>query len=129
LEQRLVAGIGALGVFSLALLPLEHLHVTRTPDGHHSDVVHRHYAPHRPISGTGIGDEDHDDQPQWLDSPFISPELKSPGDGSSRLATVSLPIPPPLPTSQWTPRILDVSAHDPPWAAPPGLRAPPFLSA
>ena len=70
--RSFVTGLAALAVLSLAVLPPEHLHLTRTHDGHHSDVVHRHYSPHLPADAmTSIGD--HDDQPVWLDAPFTTP--------------------------------------------------------
>jgi len=124
-----VTGLAALGVLSLAFLPSEHLHVTRTHDGHHSDVVHRHYtphAPHHPVAGTTARVGDDDDQPRWLDSPFTSPRSAAPvHPGNQVLLNQNRPVAPAPLTRLPAVTFVHPSVHDPPLKTPPGLRGPP----
>ena len=126
--QRLVAILGAAGVLGLGLLPSEHVHVTRTPDGHHSDVIHRHFESHHPIeteASIGHGDDD----VHWLESSFTSPTPPPHAYPVTQLLNERLQAPPPQPAYEWTIRAVRVSVHDPPWMSASGLRAPPSLSA
>ena len=123
--RRFVTGLAGLGVLSLAVLPPEHVHLTRTHDGHHAPVVHRHYTAHQRDASVTASIGDHDGQPLWLDEPFTA---------STRAVT---PVPPVQATlNQDRPAIgvlarLDavgfasVSVHDPPLRTSSGLRAPP----
>jgi hypothetical protein len=127
LVRKSAAGLAVLGVLALALLPPEHVHATETHDGHHSDVVHRHYEPHHPMAaGASVGyDEDH--QTRWLDSPFIGPQSLSHVYQVDQLLHEDLPVLQPQQASRRTPSFVYVSTHDPPWATSHGLRAPPLL--
>lgn len=128
LTRKLIAGLSVLGVLSVALLPPEHVHFTRSDDGHHSDIIHRHFESHHPIAAeASVGHED--DDVLWLDeSSFTSPKLPPHIYPFDRFLYESLPVPPPQPASRWMPRAIHVSVHGPPWATPHGLRAPPLLS-
>jgi hypothetical protein len=124
--RRLIAGLAVLGVLGLALLPPEHLHVTRTDDGRHSDVIHRHYEPHHPAAAeASVGHED--DEALWLDSPFTSPKLASKVYPVNQCLNEELPLSQAQQTSRRTLPFVHVSVHDPPSATSHGLRAPPFL--
>jgi len=141
-----VAGLAMLGVLALALLPPEHVHVTQTDDGHHSDVTHRHFEPHHPGGAeVGVGREDdrfephhqvaaeervdhEDDQARWLDSPFIGPQSLSHVYRVDQFLHEDLPILEPQQASRRTQPFIHVSVHDPPSASSHGLRAPPSFS-
>ena len=127
--RNFIAGLSVLGLLALTFLPPQHAHFTRTHDDHHSDVIHRHFESHHPVANeTAIGDEDED--VQWLDeSSFISPKPPVHIYPVNEFLHEDLPVLPPPPVLQWMFRDVRVSAHDPPWAAPHGLRAPPCLSA
>jgi hypothetical protein len=74
-----------------------------------------------------VGDED--DDVRWLnESSFTSPKPSLHIYPVDQLA-LEVPVSPPPPVLQWMFRAVRVSAHDPPWATPPGLRAPPCLFA
>jgi hypothetical protein len=60
-------------VLVFGLLPTEHVHITSTADGRHSDVIHRHYESHHPI-GTSTELSDNDDDVHWLDASFTAPQ-------------------------------------------------------
>jgi hypothetical protein len=112
-------------------LPPQHVHFTRTHDDHHPDVIHRHFESHahHPVAPETTIDHEEDDV-QWLsDSSFTTPKPSVHVDLVDQLAFKELPVSPPPPVFQWMFRAVRVSAHDPPWARPHGLRAPPCLSA
>jgi hypothetical protein len=129
--SRFVAGVAALGVLGLGLLPPEHVHLAHAHDDHHATLDHRHFAAHQPGAGhsASIGDhDDDDDEALWLDSSFIgakpAPHVRpmaqahrhdAPAIGPQlrRVGLVLLARP---------------SIHDPPLRTSPGLRAPPSLS-
>ncbi|MPZ20677.1 MAG: hypothetical protein GEV06_22620 [Luteitalea sp.] len=125
--RKLTAGLAVMGLFVLAWLPREHRHVTRTDDGRHSDVIHRHFEPHHPAgTHTSVSHEDHDTQ--WLDSPFTGPTLVSHVSPVNHLLYEDPPIPQPPQATRWAAASIHVSVHDPPWASSHGPRAPPLLS-
>jgi hypothetical protein len=103
--RNFIAGLSVLGLIALAFLPPQHVHFTRTHDDHHPDVIHRHFES------------------------FTTPKPSVHVDLVDQLAFKELPVSPPPPVFQWMFRAVRVSAHDPPWARPHGLRAPPCLSA
>jgi hypothetical protein len=116
-----------LGVLSLAVLPAEHLHMTHEHDGHHAEVVHRHFAPHHPLGEPSLADfDDHD--VHWLSSWFTSPPRTDQQVSLQQLATQPPLFLLPQLTHERTVRIDDVSVHDPPPVTPCGLRAPPSLA-
>lgn len=123
-----MTGLAALGVLSLASLPPEHLHVTRTHDGHHSDVIHRHYASHQPAAGKTAGVSDDDGQPRWLDSPFIGASPAAQIDPIDQLLHQDRPAVPARLTGVGSVAPTHPSIHGPPLEAPSGLRAPPAFS-
>jgi len=131
--RQSVAALAVLGVLGLALLPREHVHVLQAAEGHHSDLIHRHFEPHRPdvdarghTAGALPGVDHPDEDAQYLSSPFIGP------DPAPQIAPAQLPVaahssvPRLPPLLGWLPRLPHASAHGPPpWARPHGLRAPP----
>jgi hypothetical protein len=124
--RRLFAVLGTLSVLGSALLPVEHVHRSRTQGGHHSDVVHRHLESHHPTSKATI---DHEDGGiQWLDSPFANPTWESHADPHIQVPNDPVPTPRPEPTRGRARRAIRVSVHDPPWTSENGLRAPPSVS-
>lgn len=123
-----MTGLAALGVLSLVFLPPEHLHVTRTHDGHHSDIIHRHYTPHQSGAGNTASVADDDDQPRWLDPPFIGARPAAQIHPIDQLLDQKPPtLPPPLPRLRSF-AVTYPSVHGPPSKTPSGLRAPPCLS-
>jgi hypothetical protein len=126
--RRSLVGASILGVLSLAVLPPQHLHVSRTDDGHHRDFIHRHFEPHHPITHeTTFDDEDHD--PQWLDSSFTTPKPAPevfPLRPSAAVALVVIPSP----IAPWCAlRAEHAPVHGPPGTTPQALRAPPAFPA
>ena len=120
------ACLAILGVLGLGLLPGEHVH-SRTEQGHHTELVHRHFEPHHPIdAGVRVEDEDdHDGEAQFLTSAFTT--SKAP-DSVRRVDAALFGLLPPVggeEPAQCTPPSPDASGHDPPVAFSPGLRAPP----
>jgi hypothetical protein len=124
--RQISAVLAALAVVSLVLLPPEHVHTTRIHDGHHSDLVHRHFEGHRSDAAKQSFDDDDDQVVQWLDSRFTSPR---PASHTHPPVTPFLTTVPPLllpqPTSRRILTAIDVSVHDPPGIPSSGLRAPP----
>lgn len=131
LLRRFVACVSAVGVFGLALLPAEHVHVARTDDGRHTDVIHRHYEPHHPHHWVGsearLGDHDDDDDAQWLSSAFIGPKLPSHLYPVAQLLAEDLAFLQPQRMCRGMLPSIRVSVHDPPWTTRYPLRAPPAL--
>jgi hypothetical protein len=125
--RKSVTGLAVLGVLALALLPPEHVHVTQTDDGHHSEVTHRHFEPHHQVAAEERVDHE-DDQARWLDSPFIGPQPLSHVYRVDQFLHEDLPILEPQQASRRTQPFIHVSVHDPPSASSHGLRAPPSFS-
>ena len=127
LYTRLVALVGAVGLLGMPLLPPEHVHVTESKEGGHAEFIHRHFESHRPIQ-TARPEFDHQDEEAalWLDTPFISPNATH-LPSVDRVVVQDLPALQPQSLPRWTLRFDHISVHDPPWAAPSGLRAPPTL--
>ena len=113
-------------MLGLGLLPSEHVHVIQTQDGHHSDVIHRHFESHHPIE-TEASISHEDDDIQWLESSFTGPKPPSQAYPVNQLLNERLQVRPSEPTCEWTIRAVRVSVHDPPWMSASGLRAPPLL--
>jgi hypothetical protein len=132
--QRFFARLAVLGLLSLGVLPVEHVHTIQTADSHHTEVAHRHFDPHHDDHDEPA-DADHDaavsglddhDNAVWIVSSFTTPGTSSHicsfGDllqqGSSIVEvprTIIGMVPPDAPQSD----------HDPPWARSLGPRAPP----
>ena len=125
-QQRITAALAILAVVAFGLLPAEHVHVARTHDAHHSDLVHRHFEPHhRTTTQPGVDHADDDQAVRWLSGSFTN--FGSAGQGSAdnqRIEPAPLISRPPQ-TFRGMIQALFVSVHDPPWATPSGLRAPP----
>ena len=115
-------------MLGLGLLPSEHVHVIQTQDGHHSDVIHRHFESHHPIE-TEASISHEDDDIQWLESSFTSPKPPTHAFPVHQLLNARVQAPPPEPTCEGTIRAVRVSVHDPPWMSASGLRAPPLFPA
>lgn len=125
-----IAVAAVLGLLGLPLLPQEHVHVTESESGEHSEIVHRHFESHHP--GHVDHDADHHDQEfdhqdeaaLWIDAPFVASApvfIRS----FARIVVQELPVPQPKPMPRWTMEFEHISVHDPPWVAATGLRAPP----
>jgi len=126
-RQQPTAVLAACALLASGFLPAEHVHVARDHDGHHSDVVHRHFEPHhQPGPQAAIDDEEDDHDVQWLITSFTSPETARQAAPASQLIEHDVSISPPEVTSHARVQPLFVSVHDPPWATASGLRAPPF---
>jgi hypothetical protein len=125
LKRQTIAASAILAMLGFAVLPAEHIHVARTHDGHHSDVVHRHFESHHlPRTDTRVGHVDDDDEVQWLTNAFAGPNsLRYAPPRVEPAIAPSIPDPPLTVRRAIQP--LFVSVHDPPWTPPSGLRAPP----
>lgn len=125
----MLTGVFAIcGVLGLALLPPEHVHLTRTRDGHHAELIHRHLESH---FGTGHSNalHDGDDDVEWLQAAFTVPPV-SPLAFSAIELTDGRPLVPRRATgAEKVISSVRLSAHDPPWVPTSGLRAPPSLPA
>ena len=122
--EKFVGLVAACGLLSLALLPAEHVHVVHEHDGHHSEMVHRHFAPHDGAGSRSLADDD-DSDVHWLSSWFTSPQRPQHGVVLQQLSSGPQNLVPLKATGERTVRIDDVSVHDPPSTAPLALRAPP----
>ena len=132
--RRLLTVVAALGMMGLAGLPPEHAHGGRGEAGH-SEVVHRHFEAHhshaqapRPRHLTVIDDDDDDDAAvRWRETSFTRPTPRQFLQSTIRPAGDFVVFRAPAPLSSQTIRTVHfVSVHDPPWAAPSGLRGPPL---
>jgi hypothetical protein len=128
--RRVLACLPVLGVLGLGLLPAEHLHVAETADGHHSQLIHRHFDrhPHHPTDTHAIVEHDghEDQQAKQLDSLFTGPQASSQVHPPCQLLYERAPDAQLSQCASVLPPDVDTSAHDPPWLASSGLRAPPF---
>jgi hypothetical protein len=125
--DKVISAAAAFGLLGATLLPSEHIHSIHAHDGHHSELVHRHYESHpaetRPVLDHG------DEDITWLAVSFIKPQ--SPAQIVPTLHVFENPVPVllPEPIVNRVIRTVRVSAHDPPWIPSSGLRAPPTISA
>jgi hypothetical protein len=125
-QQRIAAALAILAVLAFGLLPAEHVHIARTHDAHHSDLVHRHFEPHHPTDTRPTVDHaDPNQTVRWLTASFSSPESARHVWADNHLVQHAITILRPEQTFRAAIRALFVSVHDPPWATPSGLRAPP----
>lgn len=114
-----------MGLLGLALLPAEHIH-SRIEDGHHSEIVHRHFEAHHPVSTDPSVDHDDEDGAQYLTTAFTVAKPASGAYPGSEYVVIAFPIPQTrLVSRRSTPRSF-TSVHDPPWRVSSGLRAPPL---
>ena len=133
--RRPVALAAVLGLLGLPLLPQEHVHVTESKGGEHSEIVHRHFESHHPghvEHDADHHDADHHDQEVdhqdeaalWIDAPFVA---RAPASAPlfTPVVVQELPVLHPQPIPRWTLEFEHISVHDPPWVASTGLRAPP----
>lgn len=118
------AAFAVVGVLGLVSLPAEHVHLI-AEHGEHSEVVHRHLAPHHHTERTTNVDHD-DGDAQYLSSEFTVPTA-SHGAPIVSLVITSLPLLQPPTVLSWALTSRHVRVHDPPWATALGLRAPPSL--
>jgi hypothetical protein len=123
--RSIVCGLLSCAVAGVLLLPQEHVHVEDVADGHHTSVVHRHFAPHQvPDPRTSLDHPDND--PQWLLSVLagpqgpvrLSPERQI-GQSTPIHVTATLRV---VAVASIT---TEASIHDPPLIGSLGLRAPP----
>lgn len=124
-RQQPTAVLAVLAVLAFGVLPAEHVHPARAHDGHHSDVVHRHFEPHHPQGTQSAIDDADDDDVEWLTTSFTSPKTDGHVCPDSHFVELDLSTTRPELTSRATVQTLFVSVHDPPWATPSGLRGPP----
>ena len=119
-----------LGLLALPLLPPEHVHVTESESGEHSEIVHRHFESHHPAHVEHDFDHhdqefDHQDEAAlWIDAPFVGPAATV-VPSFNPVVVQQLPVLHPRPLPRWTLAFEHISLHDPPWVASTGLRAPP----
>ena len=121
-------GLAVMAMLALSWLPPEHVHVTHADDGHHSEVIHRHYEAHHAVNHETAVDHDEGELIQRIDSPFIVPTKTwhvSPVLGAR---PEGLPLEPTLGTSRQALFFHHASVHDPPWRISSGLRDPPDAS-
>jgi hypothetical protein len=117
------AWLAIIAVLGLVWLPPEHVH-DMEEHGEHTELVHRHLAPHHAVESGAIFDHQ-DGDAHYLSSPFTVPA--SPAPQSSLFLVAILPELQPVPALAWTLRSIHVvRMHDPPWAFSLGLRAPPL---
>jgi hypothetical protein len=115
------------GVLVFGLLPTEHVHITSTADGRHSDVIHRHYESHHPI-GTSTELSDNDDDVHWLDASFTAPQQPLHDAPPHLVVHIAFEVRVPIVVLERAIRSVWTSVHDPPWLAGTGFRAPPVPS-
>ena len=121
--------MAALGVLTLAALPAEHLHAAEAADGHHEDVIHRHWEVHHPAGTEPPVTHEADHATRWMDSPFTHPEVVSPINPDAQGPSSNLLVSRPKDAPRHTLPSVRLSVHDPPGIASNGLRGPPFLVA
>ena len=128
-RQRTTAVLAALAVLAFAVLPAEHIHVAQTHDGHHSDLVHRHFeAHHREATPTTVDHAAGNNYILWLTTSFTTTKAARHVCPDSHIVVEDgLAISTPTRTVQRTVDALFGSVHAPPWATPSGLRAPPTI--
>jgi len=128
--RRPFAIAAVFGLLGLPLLPPEHVHVTESESGEHSEIVHRHFESHHPAHVDHEIDRlhrefDHQDEAAlWIDAPFVAPTIPF-VPSFTPVVVQELPELHPQPLSRWTLEFEHISVHDPPWVASTGLRAPP----
>ena len=111
-------------VLGLVWLPPEHVHDEMDEQGEHTELVHRHLAPHHHEEPGAIFDHQ-DGEAHYLSSPFTVPESSGPSQSSPVLAS-ALPLLQPASAPAWNLRSIHiVRMHDPPWLSSVGLRGPP----
>jgi len=128
--RLLTAVLAALAVSGGFLLPPEHVHALHASDGHHEDLVHRHFAPHpqhHADAHTTVEDADDDHDVQWLTTAFTNPGTNRQVDSCAQRFVSGLVLQRPDVTAHGIVGSLFVSVHDPPWSTSSGLRAPPFF--
>lgn len=119
------SALAILAVLAYGVLPAEHVHESRAHDAHHSEVIHRHFAPHHQSVPDTLVSQDDDDHVQWLTTAFTASKTTAhvrPGFFAIALvmATSSADR-----VSEGAVPALFVSVHDPPWTTASGLRGPP----
>jgi hypothetical protein len=124
-RQQLTVFFGACAVLAVGMLPAEHVHASLMGDGHTEEVVHRHFEPHHSAHAP-ITIDHPDDEVQWLTTSFTLTRSTTHVQRCAAVADFHLPTPPAALTSRAIGQVLFVSVHDPPWATPSGLRAPPI---
>jgi hypothetical protein len=126
--RQLTAVLAALAVVGAVLLPAEHVHALDAADGHHADLVHRHFALHQQHHAddhTTVENADDDHDVQWLTTAFTKPGTSKHVHSSEQSCVTGLVLQRPDVTAHGIAGSLFVSVHDPPWSTPSGLRAPP----
>jgi hypothetical protein len=128
-HRRPLVALAISAVLALALLPPEHVHSAEPHDGHHANVVHRHFEPHhRSEAQPSVDHADDDHDVQWLTTSFTSSRTVTRiGVDSEVGGQTAATLHPPSTRRAILPTLF-VSVHDPPWATACGLRAPPPLS-
>ena len=121
--QSSISWLALAAVLGLVWLPPEHIHETDY-EGEHSEVVHRHLAPHHHDESGAIFDHQ-ETGARYLSSPFTVPDTQSHSRPDTPFITAILTRPQPHVGAGWTLVSLHVRVHDPPWAPSPGPRAPP----
>jgi hypothetical protein len=122
--QRFVVLVAAAGLLGMPLLPPEHVHVTESDEGEHTEFIHRHFESHHPIETSPAFDHQDEEAALWLDTLFIGSSVAH-LPLITRVVVQELPLLQPRPLPRWTLSFDHISVHDPPWAASTGLRAPP----
>jgi hypothetical protein len=124
-----VAVVAALSVLTLAALPVQHLHAAGTEEGHHAEVIHRHWDGHHPAGPEAPAAHEDDQATRWMDSPFTHPEVVSHIDPDVQGVLFDLFISRSKDASRLVLPFVRFSVHDPPDTTSHGLRGPPFLVA
>jgi hypothetical protein len=128
-RRKLVAVFTAFGVLGLLFLPAEHVHAGDVQDGHHAEVIHRHFDPHHsPAHGVAFEHGGDNDDVQWLSVSFAKPHrIPHVYRAAQLVQNLFSACQPPL-TFHGSIENVRASAHDPPWQAQNGLRGPPSFS-
>ena len=122
--SSLVALVAAWSLLALSVLPMAHAHVADDHDDHHAEAIHRHLAPHHPVTDTPEFESGDEHEVVWLDTSYLT---------SSKHHTIvvftaiagALSVLSPAPRIVALPTEQSASAPDPPWRSSTGLRAPP----
>jgi len=116
--------LALLGLLGLALLPPEHVH-DQDHDGHHTELVHRHFEAHHPVPDQTHVDDDADEDAHYLIAVFTESEPSFHGGRVDDVVAADVALTSPPLVSQVALDSPAALGHDPPWRYSLSPRAPP----